>query len=237
MSQEGIIFTMNNKSAFTLTPSWQKVLNEELQKPYLQKLSAFIAAERQRGTQIYPPDDQIFAAFTKTPFDKVKVVIVGQDPYHGAGQANGLSFSVNEGVPLPPSLKNIFKELKEDVEKPVSKNGSLAHWAEQGVFLLNVTLTVAEGDPLSHHKKGWEQFTDAVLEALCQRQAPLVFLLWGKNAQDKCAQLNTHHQSEHLILTAAHPSPFSAYRGFFGCHHFSKTNAFLIEQHLAPIEW
>lgn len=231
---------MNNP--FVLEPSWQSVLESELKKPYLQSLAAFIAAERQRGVDVYPPDDKIFAALSTTPYDKVKVVIIGQDPYHGPGQANGLCFSVNEGVRLPPSLKNIFKELQQDLGGPIRANGSLARWAEQGVLLLNVTLTVAEGDPLSHHGKGWEQFTDAILEALCAHKTPLVFMLWGKNAEEKCNhvkgfQEGGFHEGRHLILKAAHPSPFSAYRGFFGCGHFSKANAFLAAHNLAPIDF
>lgn len=210
------------------------MLGEELQKPYMVKLFAFLEKEYAGNIPIYPPKEQIFNAFSMTPFDEVRVVIVGQDPYHGPGQAHGLCFSVPEDVPLPPSLKNIFKEIQVDLGLSVPENGCLEHWARQGVLLLNTTLTVSQGKPLSHHRRGWEQFTDVVLEKLANRKEPVVFVLWGNNAIKKCssiAHLNNHPQ--HLVLTAAHPSPLSARRGFFGSHHFSKINQFLKK----PINW
>lgn len=221
-------------SPFQLGPSWERVLAEELTQDYLVDLAAFVEAERASGIAIYPPDHLVFNAFKKTAFEDVKVLIVGQDPYHGPGQAHGLSFSVAKDVPQPPSLKNIFKELKEDLGIEPPSHGSLVAWADQGVMLLNATLTVAAKTPLSHHGKGWERFTDAVVRALVLRAEPCVFVLWGKNAQEKCQQIPEFADaSHHLVLKARHPSPFSAHSGFFGSRPFSKINAFLKE----PIDW
>lgn len=223
---------------FMLEPSWQKVLAEELQKPYLVHLAAFLKQERAAKVAVYPSEELVFNAFTQTPFDKVRVVIMGQDPYHGYGQAHGLSFSVPKGTPLPPSLKNIFKELAQDLSVPPPFHGCLLNWAQQGVLLLNATLTVREDTPLSHHKIGWEQLTDAVIRELAKRKEPIIFVLWGKNAMQKCQNVRELNQNtQHTVLTAAHPSPLSAYNGFFGCHHFSKINALLEKQGESPIDW
>lgn len=220
---------------FDLGPSWNKVLADELNKPYLMKLKAFLEEEARLGHRIYPEEAAIFHAFLKTPFESVKVVIVGQDPYHGEGQAHGLSFSVNEGVALPPSLVNIYKELVQDLGVEPPKNGCLTHWAKQGVFLLNATLTVRSQTPLSHRKKGWELLTDRVIEKLAQKEEPIVFILWGNSAQDKCKRVV--FPERHLVLKAPHPSPLSAYQGFFGSKPFSKANAFLKSKGMAPILW
>jgi uracil-DNA glycosylase len=190
--------------------------------------------EQWAGHTVFPPEHQIFQALKLTPFDKVRVVIVGQDPYHGVGQAHGLSFSVQKGVPIPPSLQNIYKELQADLGIPPASHGCLAEWAQQGVLLLNATLTVRAGEPLSHHKRGWEEFTDAVIKAVAEHHPHVVFMLWGKNAQEKCQKF-VH--GSHLVLTAPHPSPFSAHNGFFGCRHFSKTNSYLQQHSLPPIQW
>jgi uracil-DNA glycosylase len=187
------------------------------------------------GKSIFPPGPLIFNAFNATPFDSVKVVIIGQDPYHGLGQAHGLSFSVPDGVKVPPSLINIFKELETDIGIPYSNtNGNLIHWANQGVLLLNAALTVRAGEPFSHAKYGWAEFTDAVIKIVSEKKSNVVFLLWGKFAQQKIALIN---QTSHYVLTAAHPSPFSADKGFFGCRHFSKTNQLLMKNGQAPIDW
>lgn len=222
---------------FTIDPSWDEVLKDEYIKPYFLNLGEFVQQERKSGKNIFPAKGLVFNAFQKTPFDKVKVVIVGQDPYHGYGQAHGLSFSVQRGVKLPPSLQNIFKELASDLGVIMPAHGSLESWAEQGVLLLNTILTVEEGKPLAHQKRGWEQFTDAVIRALALREEPIVFLLWGRNAMQKCDVSELKNESKHFILTAPHPSPFSAHGGFFGCRHFSKTNALLESQGKAPINW
>ena len=219
------------KRPFHLEPSWENVLAEELDKPYLHELASFIEQRRQGGSVIYPPDNEVFNALWKTPYDEVKVVIIGQDPYHGPNQAHGLCFSVNTGIPIPPSLQNIHKELHDDLGITPPDHGNLERWAEQGVLLLNATLTVEQKQPLSHHNKGWETFTNAIVAALCRRKKPVVFLLWGKNAQEKCQQATKN------ALFAAHPSPFSAYRGFFGCRHFSKANEMLEELGIPPIDW
>ncbi|MEI8366034.1 MAG: uracil-DNA glycosylase [Parachlamydiaceae bacterium] len=221
-------------SPFELEPSWKRVLQNELTAPYMTDLAAFVARERAGKIPIYPPQELVFNAFFKTPYDAVKVVIIGQDPYHGQGQAHGLSFSVPKGVAQPPSLQNIFKELQTDLEITPQGHGCLTHWAEQGVMLLNATLTVQQGEPMSHHNKGWERFTDAVVHSLCERKDPVIFVLWGKNAQEKCRFLVG---KKHLLLTAAHPSPFSARNGFFGCGHFSKINKILAEHGATPIDW
>ncbi|EOR93891.1 Uracil-DNA glycosylase, family 1 [Arcticibacter svalbardensis MN12-7] len=215
--------------------SWKEALAEEFEKDYMKQLKNFLVEERKSGKVIFPPGALIFNAFYQTPFKSVKVVILGQDPYHGEGQAHGLSFSVLKGIGIPPSLRSIYKELKTDIpgfEIPV--HGELTHWAEQGVLLLNATLTVRKGEPASHHKKGWEIFTDQAIKALSENRKGLVFLLWGKNAQAKIPLID---ETKHSILTAAHPSPYSAYNGFFGCKHFSKANELLEAQGLTKIDW
>ena len=214
--------------------SWRKVLASEFEKPYFQHLIAFVKGEY-ATTTVYPPGPQIFHAFESCPFDKVKVVILGQDPYHGKGQAHGLSFSVAEGVRTPPSLQNIFKELQADLpETPPAPNGNLDRWAEQGVLLLNATLTVRAADPGSHQKKGWEQFTDAVIQQISDQKEHVVFILWGAYAQKKGEIIDAR---KHLVLKAAHPSPYAADRGFFGSRPFSQTNAYLEQHGQQPITW
>ena len=213
--------------------SWKKQLNEEFEKPYFVNLTTFIRSEY--ATQkIYPPGKLIFNAFEKCPFDNTKVVILGQDPYHEPGQAHGLCFSVPDGVSFPPSLQNIFKEIKNDLEIPVPGSGNLERWAEQGVFLLNATLTVRAHQAGSHQNKGWENFTDRVIQVLSESKDHLVFLLWGAYAQRKGELINSN---KHLILKSVHPSPLSAHRGFFGNHQFSKTNEYLINHGKEPIKW
>lgn len=214
--------------------SWYAQLEHEIQKPYIKELKKFLDSEKQEQKIIYPPEDLIFNAFLHTPFDSVKVVIVGQDPYHGKGQAHGLAFSVPPETKIPFSLKNIFKEIKADLNIPISSQGCLIPWAKQGVFLLNATLTVRAGEPKSHYGKGWEQFTDAVIEVLASRKDPLVFLLWGQSAKEKCIKLRDY--PHHMIFQSAHPSPYSA-EGFFGCRHFSKTNEFLEKIGKEAIDW
>jgi len=221
---------------FEIEISWKNILADELHEPYLITLADFIEKERNKKIPVHPPKEQMFNAFYKTPFEKVKVVIMGQDPYHGPNQAHGLAFSVPEGIPPPPSLKNIYKELASDVNIQVPNHGNLILWAEQGVLLLNATLTVREGAAASHHKKGWESFTDAVVRKLANRQDPVIFVLWGKNAQDKCRFLNQRN-SHHFVLTAPHPSPLSAHQGFLGCKHFSMINQLLIKQNKTAINW
>jgi len=224
-------------SPFRLEPSWGKVLEDELDKPYITELAAFTEEER-GGYEVFPPKDLVFNAFQQAPYDKVKVVIVGQDPYHGPGQAHGLSFSVPKDIPPPPSLKNIYKELIDDVGISEPKHGCLLSWASQGVLLLNAVLTVRRSEANSHKGRGWELFTDAAIAALYQREDPVVFLLWGRSAQGKCQHIQSlSSNSKHVILKAAHPSPFSAYNGFFGCHHFSKANEALISWGKEPIDW
>jgi len=218
-----------------LEQQWLKVLENEFDKDYMKSLSKFLSAEKKNGYTIYPEDANVFNAFRHTPFDKLKVVILGQDPYHGAGQAHGLSFSVQKGVKIPPSLKNIYKELSTDLENfNIPAHGNLTAWADRGVLLLNATLTVRAQNPGSHQSKGWEIFTDTVISELSQQKEGLIFLLWGKYAQNKSLLID---ESRHTVFKAAHPSPFSAYRGFFGCRHFSKTNSKLEEQGLLPIDW
>lgn len=216
-----------------LEESWKEVLKDEWSKPYVFELAQFVAKERSSGIPVYPPKEDVFNAFRYASFDKVKVVIVGQDPYHGAGQAHGLCFSVRPGVPLPPSLQNIFKELKDDLSIPMPPHGCLISWAKQGVLLLNTVLTVREKEPRSHYGKGWERFTDAVVSQLNQRQDPVIFVLWGKAALDKCNSI----AQRHAILTAPHPSSYSAHSGFFGCRHFSKINEILKTQGKDQIDW
>ena len=218
-----------------LEPSWLNILSNELKKPYINNLKSFLLDEEQKGFIIYPRVDDIFNAFNYTSFDDVKVVILGQDPYHGQGQAHGLSFSVKKGIAVPPSLKNIFKELKNDIKDFQTPNhGELSSWAKQGVLLLNATLTVRSQEPGSHQKRGWEKFTDNVISEISSKKNGIIFLLWGKYAQEKEFLIDT---TKHHILKAAHPSPFSAYRGFLGCSHFSETNKILERQGLPPINW
>ena len=217
--------------------SWKEALKEELSSSYLQDLQNFLKEEGKRGAVIYPPFPMLWKAFEETPIDKVKVVVVGQDPYHGAGQAHGLSFSVQCGIPLPPSLKNIFKELSDDLGIPPAKNGCLLSWAKQGVLLLNATLSVESGKPASHYGRGWERFTDKVIELLVERKDPLVFVLWGKNAQEKSVRILEGRNHPHLVLKAPHPSPFSAHQGFFGSRPFSKINQALKSWGKDMIHW
>lgn len=217
-----------------LEPEWKAALEGEFEKPYMKELRSFLGQEATKGKKIYPRGPDIFNAFNHTPLSKVKVVVLGQDPYHGPGQAHGLSFSVREGVPPPPSLVNIFKEIRDDLGIPVPTKGDLTHWADQGVLLLNTVLTVEHGQAASHRKKGWEQFTDRVIEVLSARAEPIVFLLWGRFAQDKAAMIRV---PPHKILRAPHPSPLSAYAGFFGSKHFSQTNALLKSFGTEPIDW
>ncbi len=210
---------------------WDEILSGEFNAPYFKALMEKVNAEYATKT-VYPPKDEIFAAMKTVDYDKVKVVIIGQDPYHGAGQANGMAFSVNKGVPLPPSLQNIFKEIKDEYGASPD-GGTLVGWAKQGVLLLNTVLTVREASPQSHSAYGWQQFTDAVIEACNKRDKPMVFLLWGSNAIAKKKFIS----APHLILESAHPSPLSAYRGFFGCGHFRKANEFLVANGQQPIDW
>jgi uracil-DNA glycosylase len=213
--------------------SWKNVLQPEFDKPYFKELTDFVRKEYQTTT-IFPPAHCIFNAFEQCPFDKTKVVIIGQDPYHGAGQAHGLCFSVNDGVAVPPSLINIYKEIERDFGKPSPPSGNLMRWAQQGVLLLNATLTVRAGMAASHAGHGWERFTDAVIQALSAQREHLVFLLWGSYAQQKGKVIDT---DKHLILKAVHPSPLSAYRGFIGCGHFSEANNYLKQNGLGELEW
>lgn len=216
-----------------MVPGWKSRLAEEFNKPYFENLINFVRQEYSSQT-IYPPGKEIFRAFDACDFDNVKVVIIGQDPYHGPGQANGLCFSVRDGVRQPPSLVNIFKEIYNDLKKPIPKSGNLERWAEQGVLLLNATLTVRASLPGSHQKKGWETFTDAVIKKVSEEKEHVVFLLWGAYAQRKGEVIN---RSKHLVLMSAHPSPFSADRGFFGCRHFSKANDYLKSKGIGEIDW
>jgi uracil-DNA glycosylase len=212
---------------------WEKVLHQEFTSDYFAQLKNFLLDEKKKYI-VFPCGGQIFNAFNQTPFNKVKVVILGQDPYHGPGQAHGLCFSVPDGVPFPPSLINIFKELKNDLQLPVPGTGNLEKWARQGVLLLNATLTVRSNQAGSHQGKGWERFTDAAIQQLSDQHEGLVFILWGNYAQAKQTLINP---KKHFILKSAHPSPLSAYKGFFGCKHFSKTNEFLVQQGKEPIDW
>lgn len=217
-----------------LEASWKERLGDELQKPYFRELAAFVREEYEQGT-VYPHPQNIFRAFTLTPFDEVKVVILGQDPYHGPKQAIGLSFAVEDGITLPPSLRNIYKELESDLGKQIAhRSGDLSRWATQGVLLLNATLTVRASSPGSHQGRGWEQFTDAVIRKLSEEREHLVFMLWGNYARSKGAHID---RTKHLVLESAHPSPFSAHGGFFGSRPFSKANAYLEAHGRGPIEW
>lgn len=222
-----------SSSSSQMDPSWLPILQEEFHQPYFKSLKAFIVSEIESQQTVYPPPDQIFSAFNRCPFDKVKVVILGQDPYHGEGQAHGLCFSVNKGIALPPSLQNIYKELQKDIGGKIPMHGNLESWAEQGVLLLNATLTVRQGQAASHTGKGWETFTDQVIKALNDQKEGIVFLLWGKYAQNKGAIIDT---KKHHVLKAAHPSPFSV-TGFYGCRHFSKTNQLLAFAGKEPMVW
>ena len=213
--------------------SWKRELAEEWEKDYFVRLTQFVR-EEYATKQIFPPGRQIFAAFNSTPFHEVKVVILGQAPYHDVGQANGLCFSVNDGIQFPPSLRNIFKEIESDIGTPVPQSGDLSRWAKQGVLLLNATLTVEAHRAGSHQRHGWEQFTDSVIAHLAEHRDNLVFILWGSYAIGKGAFID---RNRHLVLTSVHPSPLSAHRGFFGNHHFSRTNQYLIEHGKTPIEW
>lgn len=217
-----------------LEPSWKARIGDYLKRPEMQELAAFLRAEKRAGKVIYPPGPEIFAAFDHTPFDAVRVVILGQDPYHGPGQAHGLCFSVRPGVAIPPSLDNIFKEISRDLGLPRPDHGCLTPWADRGVLLLNAVLTVERGQAGSHQGKGWEGFTDAAIEALNRERENLVFLLWGSYAQRKGRLIDTRR---HCVLTSVHPSPLSAHRGFLGCGHFSAANAWLEQHGQAPIDW
>ncbi|TWI85063.1 uracil-DNA glycosylase [Lacibacter cauensis] len=215
--------------------SWKNELKQEFTKAYFQQIVAFLKTERIQGKTIYPPGPLIFNAFAQTPFPNVKVVILGQDPYHGAGQAHGLCFSVQDGVQPPPSLVNIYKEIESDIGVGMPPNyGNLTKWAQQGVLLLNAFLTVRANEAASHSKIGWENFTNAVIRKISDDKKGVVFLLWGKFAQEKQSLID---ETKHFVLKAAHPSPLSAYNGFFGCKHFSKTNELLLQQGLEPIDW
>ncbi|WP_316785168.1 uracil-DNA glycosylase [Pedobacter frigiditerrae] len=221
--------------AATLEPGWLNVLSNELEKPYMKTLKSFLLEEKQKGFVVYPKGVDIFNAFNHTPFDKVKVVILGQDPYHGQGQAHGLSFSVQKGITVPPSLKNMYKELAEEFpDFKIPNHGDLTAWADQGVLLLNATLTVRANEAGSHQKQGWEIFTDYVISQLSAQKTGLVFLLWGRFAQQKESLIDT---GKHFVLKAAHPSPFSAYNGFFGSNHFKMTNEILEKEGLKGINW
>jgi uracil-DNA glycosylase len=214
--------------------SWKEDLKDEFEKTYFQHIVTFLKAEKASGKVLYPPGPLIFNSFKQTPFSKIKVVIIGQDPYHNTGQAHGLSFSVPDGIPKPPSLLNIFKELKNDLGIEISENGNLEKWASQGVLLLNASLTVRQNEPGSHAQIGWLQFTDEVIKKISTEKEGIIFLLWGKFAQEKQSLID---ETKHVVLKAAHPSPFSASNGFFGCKHFSKTNEILMKQQKNPIDW
>jgi uracil-DNA glycosylase len=225
---------MTDKKIIDLHSSWLQHLAAEFEAPYMQQLKQFLLEEKAAGKVIYPASKDMFNAFNSTPLDKVKVVIIGQDPYHGPGQAHGLCFSVQPGIAIPPSLQNIFKEQKNDLGVSYPKQGYLQSWAEQGVLLLNATLTVEQGKAGSHQGKGWEVFTDKAIHLVSRETTGVVFLLWGSYAQKKAALIDS---SKHLILKAPHPSPLSAHRGFLGCGHFSKANHYLSQQNKTPINW
>ncbi|WP_373958734.1 uracil-DNA glycosylase [Vibrio gigantis] len=215
--------------------TWESIINDEREKEYFQSVLAYVEQQRNSGKTIYPPQDQVFSAFDMTPFESVRVVILGQDPYHGANQAHGLAFSVLPGVKPPPSLRNMYKELAQDIEGfEIPSHGYLDAWASQGVLMLNTVLTVEEAKAHSHAKCGWETFTDTIITELNQRSEPIIFLLWGAHAQKKGQAIDT---GKHHVLTAPHPSPLSARRGFFGCQHFSKTNKLLSSVNQQPIDW
>jgi uracil-DNA glycosylase len=224
----------SDTSSVRLHPSWREPLTPIFASEQMQALKAFLAAQRASGKRIYPRPSAWLAALDTTPLDAVRVVILGQDPYHGPGQAHGLAFSVQPGVRIPPSLVNIYKELNNDLGIPPARHGHLVHWAQQGVLLLNNVLTVEDGQAASHKGRGWEVLTDAVVALINARAEPAVFLLWGSHAQKKAVQVDT---SRHLVLKAPHPSPLSAHNGFFGCRHFSQANAFLAAQGMTPVDW
>jgi len=221
-------------TAVSMESGWLAQLNDEFEQPYMQQLKQFLKERKQAGATVFPTSEDCFNAFNYTPFNQVKVVILGQDPYHGPGQAHGLSFSVKPGVAVPPSLKNIYKELESDLQIAPVAHGYLADWAKQGVLLLNSVLTVEQGQAAAHQGKGWETFTDKAIQCLSEQRDGLVFLLWGSHAQKKGKQVD---RSKHLVLETTHPSPLSAYRGFLGCRHFSTLNQYLIEQGKDPINW
>jgi uracil-DNA glycosylase len=225
---------MNSQWQIKLDSQWRQVIGDEFEKDYMLSLRDFLIQRKQQGAVIYPPSDQWFSAFNSTPFDNVRVVILGQDPYHGAGQAHGLCFSVTPEIKVPPSLANIYKEIKSDLGIEQPNHGCLISWAQQGVLLLNATLTVEDGNAGAHQGKGWEQFTDQVIRSVNQQREGVVFMLWGSYAQKKSAMIDSQR---HLVLKSVHPSPLSAYRGFFGCGHFSAANQYLQEQRLELIDW
>jgi uracil-DNA glycosylase len=225
-------------SEVKLHESWLGPLGPEFGQPYMKSLKDFLAAEKAAGQRIFPKGSEWFRAMDLTPLGQVRVVILGQDPYHGPGQAHGLCFSVKPGTPIPPSLVNIYKEMKADLGIPPARHGFLEHWAKQGVLLLNSVLTVRMGQAASHRERGWETFTDAAIAEVNRQQSPIVFLLWGSYAQKKAAQIDSVDKGgPHLVLRAPHPSPLSAHSGYFGCGHFSKANRFLESKGLAPIDW
>lgn len=225
---------MSGSAAVKLEKSWLDVIGAEFDRPYMVKLKQFLQQEKESGRVIYPKGAEIFNALNTTPFDKVRVVIIGQDPYHGEGQAHGLAFSVREGIAIPPSLMNIYKEIEAEFGIKMPRSGDLTPWAEQGVLLLNATLTVVHANAGSHQKKGWEEFTDAIIRVVNEKHEHVVFMLWGSYAQKKGAFID---RNKHLVLEAPHPSPLSAHRGFLGCGHFKKANEYLIKQGLPPINW
>lgn len=230
-----IIFTQTLASMdVAMEPSWKKELATEFNKPYFESLVNHLKTEKQAGKVIYPAGSNIFNAFNTTPFDKVKVLLLGQDPYHGPGQAHGLCFSVQRGVPPPPSLVNIYKELQDDLGLPIPRTGDLTSWAQQGVFMLNASLTVRAGEPMSHAKIGWATFTDAVIKKVSDDKQNVVFILWGRFAQEKASLIDA---SKHCIIKSAHPSPLSAHNGFFKSKPFSKTNEYLVAHGIDPIDW
>lgn len=224
----------SQEDSIKLEASWKKALRAEFDQDYMKKLRQFLAAELKKKKRLYPKTNEYFAAFEHTPLHKVSVVILGQDPYHGPGQAHGLCFSVPPGVPAPPSLKNIFKEINQDLGLSIPKHGCLTQWADQGVLLLNSVLTVEEGLAASHRNQGWEIFTDSVIRVLNEQEQPLVFMLWGSYAQNKGQWID---RKKHCVLESVHPSPLSAHRGFLGCRHFSRANDFLKKQGRTPIRW
>lgn len=225
---------MTTDDRIKLEPSWKEALRAEFEQPYMAQLREFLRQEHAAGKEIYPPGPMIFNALNSTPLDNVKVVILGQDPYHGPGQAHGLCFSVQPGIPTPPSLVNIYKELKRDLNIDIPNHGCLQRWADQGVLLLNTTMTVERANAASHAKKGWQPFTDKIIEVVSEHQASVVFMLWGAHAQSKQKLVDS---SKHLVLTSVHPSPLSAYKGFIGNGHFSRANKFLEQNGLSPIDW
>jgi uracil-DNA glycosylase len=235
MLWEFFIFMQTPAMEVKIEASWKDALKNEFTKPYFQQIVTFLKTEKAAGKIIYPPGPLIFNAFNQTSFSRVKAVIIGQDPFHGPGQAHGLSFSVPNGIKPPPSLVNIFKEIQNDIGVAMPQGyGNLTRWAEQGVLLLNAALTVRANEPFSHANFGWAEFTNAVIQILSDERSGIVFLLWGKFAQEKQGLID---ETKHSVLKAAHPSPFSADKGFFGCKHFSKTNDILVKQGLAPVDW